>query len=212
MGAMNARKLATGLRHAAVLPLLAVLRRAPSAAALHRDARRLHQSRLDLALPEELSTAEALDALSRREFRSVLYLRLEHDGGAWALLALVLRRIWGGQVALEISCDAVGPGLYVSHGFATIVIAGRLGADCLISQQVTVGYSDRGGPPTFGDRVRIGAGAMVLGPVHVGSDAVIGAGAVVVADVPAGKVVAGVPARVIEHAEDRFSARNRAAG
>jgi serine O-acetyltransferase len=209
---MNARKLATALRQAAVLPLLAVLRRAPSAAALDRDARRLHQSRLDLPLPDALSTAEALDALARREFRSVLYLRLEHDGGAWALLALLARRIWGGQVALEISCDDVGPGLYVSHGFATIVIAERLGADCLISQQVTVGFSDRGGPPTLGDRVRLGAGAMVLGPVHVGDDAVVGAGAVVVSDVPAGKVVAGVPARVVEHAEDRFSARRRRAG
>jgi serine O-acetyltransferase len=209
---MNARKLATAVRQAAVLPLLAVLRRAPSAAALDRDARRLHHSRLDLPLPDALSTADALDALARREFRSVLYLRLEHDGGAWALLALVARQIWGGQVALEISCDDVGPGLYVSHGFATIVIAERLGADCLISQQVTVGFSDRGGPPTLGDRVRLGAGAMVLGPVHVGDDAVVGAGAVVVSDVPAGKVVAGVPARVVEHAEDRFSARRRPAG
>jgi serine O-acetyltransferase len=210
MRTMNARKLATAVRHAAVLPLLAVLRRAPSAAALDRDARRVHQPRLDLPLPDALSTVELLDALGRREFRSVLYLRLEHDGGAWALLALLLRRIWGGQVALEISCDDVGPGLYVSHGFATVVIAGRLGADCLISQQVTVGFSDRGGPPTLGDRVRIGAGAMVLGPVHVGDDAVVGAGAVVVGDVPAGKVVAGVPAHVLEHAADRFSALRRA--
>jgi serine O-acetyltransferase len=212
MPAMNARTLAATARRAAALPLLAVFRRAPSAAALHRDARRLHQSRLDVALPETLATEDALDALSRREFRSVLYLRLEADGGIWAFLPLILRRLWGGQVALEISCDDVGPGLYVSHGFATIVIAGSIGEDCLLSQQVTIGYSDRGGPPTLGDRVRIGAGAMVLGPVHVGDDAVVGAGAVVVSDVPPGKVVAGVPARVIEHAEDRFSARRRAAG
>jgi serine O-acetyltransferase len=209
---MDARSIATTVRHAAVLPLLAVMRHAPSAAVLDRDARRLHQSRLDLELPEALTTAQALDALARREFRSVLYLRLEHDGGTWALLALVLRRIWGGQVALEISCDDVGPGLYVSHGFATIAIAGRIGTDCLLSQQVTIGFTDKGGPPTLGDRVRVGAGAMVLGPIHVGDDAVIGAGAVVVDDVPAGAVVAGVPARVLERAEDRFSARRRAAG
>jgi serine O-acetyltransferase len=207
---MDVRTLATTLRHAAVLPLLAVMRAAPSAAALDRDARRLHQSRLDLPLPDALTTAQALDALSRREFRSVLYLRLEHDGGLWPLLGLVLRRIWGGQVALEISCDDVGPGLYVSHGFASIVIAARIGTDCLLSQQVTIGYTDKGGPPTLGDRVRIGAGALVLGPIHVGDDAVVGAGAVVVGDVPAGAVVAGVPARVIPGADDRFSALRRA--
>jgi serine O-acetyltransferase len=209
---MDARSIATTVRHAAVLPLLAVMRRAPSAATLDRDARRLHQPRLDLDLPAELSTGQALDALARREFRSVLYLRLEHDGGAWALLALALRRIWGAQVALEISCDDVGPGLYVSHGFATVAIAARIGADCLLSQQVTIGFTDKGGPPSLGDRVRVGAGAMVLGPVSVGDDAVIGAGAVVIHDVPAGAVVAGVPARVVEHAADRFSARRRAAG
>jgi serine O-acetyltransferase len=209
---MDAGALAVRLRRAAVVPLLLVLRAAPSAVALHRDARRLHQPRLDLELHTELSTAQALDALGRREFRSILYHRLAADGGAWALLAIVLRRLWPGQLALEISCDEVGPGLYVSHGFATIVVAQRLGADCLISQQVTIGYSDKGGPPTIGARVRVGAGAIVLGPVDVGDDAVIGAGAVVVDDVPAGKVVAGVPARVIEHAVDRFSARRRAAG
>ncbi len=49
----------------------------------------------------------------------------------------------------------------------------------------------------IGDRVTIGAGAIVLGPITVGDDAVIGAGAVVVDDVPDGAVVVGNPARVV---------------
>jgi UDP-2-acetamido-3-amino-2,3-dideoxy-glucuronate N-acetyltransferase len=45
------------------------------------------------------------------------------------------------------------------------------------------------------DRASIGSGAVILGGVRIGSTAVVGAGAVVTKDVPAGEVVAGVPAR-----------------
>lgn len=208
---MNPRSLAVLARQVVLLPLAWLVRAAPSREALDRDVQRVRQPRLDLPLPGPSSTAEVLDALRHREVRSVVYLRLRADGGPWALAAMILGRLLPGQVALYVTCADVGPGLYVSHGFATIVVAERIGADCLISQQVTVGYSDKGGPPVLGDRVRLGAGAMVLGPVRLGDDCVVGAGAVVVDDVPAGKVVAGVPARVIEHADDRFSALRRPA-
>ena len=50
--------------------------------------------------------------------------------------------------------------------------------------------------PTLGDRVTIGAGARILGPVDVGDDVQIGANSVVVKDVPSGAVATGVPAIV----------------
>jgi acetyltransferase-like isoleucine patch superfamily enzyme len=52
-------------------------------------------------------------------------------------------------------------------------------------------------PVSIGDDVWLGARAVVLPGVTIGSGAVVGAGAVVREDVPAGSVVAGVPARVL---------------
>lgn len=50
----------------------------------------------------------------------------------------------------------------------------------------------------IGDDVWIGANAIILPGVRIGSGSVVAAGAVVTRDVPAFSVVAGVPARVIK--------------
>jgi acetyltransferase-like isoleucine patch superfamily enzyme len=54
-------------------------------------------------------------------------------------------------------------------------------------------------PTQIGDRVWIGANVTVLKGVTIGNDAVIGAGSVVTKNVPAGTIVAGVPAKPIKH-------------
>ena len=52
-------------------------------------------------------------------------------------------------------------------------------------------------PTRIGDRVFIGANAVVTMGVTIGDEAVVAAGAVVTHDVPARTVVAGVPARPV---------------
>lgn len=52
-------------------------------------------------------------------------------------------------------------------------------------------------PIHIGNRVWIGAGAIITKGVTIGDNAVIAAGAVVTKDVPADTVVGGVPAKVL---------------
>ena len=103
---------------------------------------------------------------------------------------------------VEIHPGAVlGTGLFIDH--ATGVVIGEtaeVGDDVTIYQGVTLGgtSSDRGKRhPTIGDRVIIGAGAKILGPIKIGDDSRIGANAVVVKEVPSSAVVVGVPGQVI---------------
>lgn len=58
-------------------------------------------------------------------------------------------------------------------------------------------------PVIIEDDVVIGANAVVLEGVRVGKGAVVAAGAVVTTDVPAGVVVAGMPARIIKDVDSK---------
>lgn len=101
----------------------------------------------------------------------------------------------------------LGPGLFIDH--ATGVVIGEtssVGTNVTIYQGVTLGGTNlkRGNRhPSVGDRVTIGAGAKVLGPVTVGHDSRIGANAVVVKPVPANTVVVGVPGQVVSRSQPR---------
>jgi serine O-acetyltransferase len=106
---------------------------------------------------------------------------------------------------VEIHPAAVlGSRLFIDH--ATGVVIGEtaeVGDDVTIYHGVTLGGSgnDTGKRhPTVGDRVIIGAGAKVLGPIKIGDDSRIGANAVVVKEVPSSAVVIGVPGQIISRA------------
>lgn len=95
----------------------------------------------------------------------------------------------------------IGPGLFIDHGMGVVIgETAQVGEDVMMYHGVTLGgvsLSKGKRHPTVGDRVTIGAGAKILGPIEVGHDAKVGANAVVVRSVPPHAVVVGVPGQVI---------------
>lgn len=84
------------------------------------------------------------------------------------------------------------------HGLHGIYISryAHIGADCRIYQNVTIGEVAHQAPQ-IGSRCLIGAGAVLIGPIHIGSDVKIGAGAVVNTDIPDNCTVVAQPPRII---------------
>lgn len=117
------------------------------------------------------------------------------------LLARIVSSIARSYTGVDIHPGArLGRRLFIDHADGLVIgETTKIGTDCVLFHQVTLGgvsMSKGKRHPTLGDRVMVGAGAKVLGPIHVGSDARIAANAVVVRDVPAGCSAIGVPARV----------------
>ena len=124
-----------------------------------------------------------------QEFRNLLIYRNRHRPLYRRWIALWYRP----KNTLFIEAGEIGGGLFIQHGFATIIAAKSIGENCWINQQVTIGHTGKG-CPVIGDNVMITCGAKVLGDITVGDGAVIGANAVVVKDVEPGAVMGGVPA------------------
>lgn len=122
----------------------------------------------------------------------------------WLRLASAVRVLNNSMTGADIlpGCS-IGRGFLLPHPTAVVIGHGVvMGRDCTVLQSVTIGekFADGRPPhdyPVIGDRVVIGAGAVILGRVSVGSDVSIAANSVVISDIPSGSVVAGSPARVI---------------
>lgn len=112
----------------------------------------------------------------------------------------VARHRWWATITgseIDLTCDIQG-GLLIPHPNGIVIHPqARIGPNCLIFQQVTIGAGSKPGIPKIGGHVDIGAGAKILGGVTIGDHAVIGANAVVMHDVSDGQTVVGIPARPI---------------
>ena len=158
-----------------------------------------------VADPELVTLGTTLKLLwTHMPLRAMLWFRFGSWGKEKGILGLPgfvqrwLYRFFG----LEISPGAdFGGGLYIAHPVGTVIMAKRIGRNCSIITNVTIGLRNKWEFPTIGDNVFIGAGARILGNVTVGDGAKIGANAVVIKDVPPGTTVVGVPARIIGYSD-----------
>lgn len=173
----------------------------------------LSDYRFDVAKYQQLNGGSALkQILTEQGLWALLQYRLDaavyRSQLPWLVkrpLRLVLT-LWHKLVELTtgicLPCTVIaGPGLHLPHCGARVVNGGTvLGADCCISQGVTIGISGRGehrGVPRIGNRVYLAANAVVAGKIVVGDDVVVGANSTVTRDVPAHCTVQGVPAVVV---------------
>lgn len=128
-----------------------------------------------------------------KEYRSVFYYRIGMR------TSKLISWLAPGQNQLYIHCNKIGKGLVIQHGHSTRIGAQRIGDNCQIWHNVTIGTnkSHSKNLPIIGNNVKICTGSIVIGNINIGDNATIGAGAIVVKDVPANSVVVGNPAHII---------------
>lgn len=98
---------------------------------------------------------------------------------------------------------AIGKGTVFHHHALGCTVHGKcvIGCDGHIFPNVTIGSKwpngvCEGAAPQIGDRVFIGAGAVLLGDIKIGDDVIIGSNAVVTNDVPSNSIAVGIPAQL----------------
>lgn len=162
-------------------------------------------------LREDLQNARAHDPAARGDVENALVYsglhaiwlyRLAHR--MWAIPAVrgparILAQITRSLTGIEIHPGAIiGRRFFIDHGMGVVIgETAEIGDDVMIYHGVTLGgrtMQQVKRHPTIGNRVTVGAGAKILGPVHVGDDSAIGANAVVTHDVPAQSIATGIPA------------------
>ncbi|MCD6035822.1 MAG: serine O-acetyltransferase [Rickettsiales bacterium] len=118
----------------------------------------------------------------------------------WRLLARFISQIARFFTGVEIHPGAtIGRNLFIDHGMGVVIgETATIGNGVTIYHGVTLGgtsWSAGIRHPQIGNNVVIGAGAQVLGPIHIGDNVRIGSNAVVTRDVGPDSTMVGVPAR-----------------
>jgi serine O-acetyltransferase len=150
---------------------------------------------------EVLTTYPGIHAVLMHRLASCLW----HWNLKW--LARVLSHLARWLTGIEIHPAAtIGRRVFIDHGMGVVIgQTAEIGDDCTLYHGVTLGgtsWKEGKRHPTLGKGVVVGAGAKLLGPIHIGAGAKIGSNAVVVKDVPEGATAVGIPARILEQEQD----------
>lgn len=101
----------------------------------------------------------------------------------------------------------IGKGVFIDHGMGVVIgETATIGDYTLIYQGVTLGGTGKESGkrhPSLGNNVVVGAGAKVLGNIYISDRVRIGAGSIVLRDVPADSTVVGIPGRIISQTQKK---------
>ncbi len=110
------------------------------------------------------------------------------------------------KMGFHVPLNIFDAGLSIAHYGALVVNSkAKVGKNCRIHAMVVIGATN-GDPaaPVLGDNVYIGAGAKIVGNIHIADNVAIGANAVVVKSIEEpGTTWGGVPARKISERDSR---------
>ena len=132
------------------------------------------------------------------------------------LVAKIISQFARFLTGIEIHPGAkIGKNLFIDHGMGVVIgETSDIGDNVTIYHGVTLGgispsiNSDKQRNvkrhPTIQDKVVIGSGAQILGPIIVGRNSKIGSNAVVTNDVPENAIMVGIPARNIGVSTEEF--------
>ena len=173
-------------------------------------------------LKEDLSIVFERDPAAR----SYLEILTTYPGVHAILFHRVAHRVWGiklfwlGRLISHISRFLTGieihPGaiigsrFFIDQGMGVVIgETSVIGDDCTIYHGVTLGgtsWKQGKRHPTLENKVVVGAGAKILGPITICSGAKIGSNAVVIKDIPKNVVAVGIPARIVQDTENKANA------
>jgi len=144
--------------------------------------------------------------------QAILFHRISHwlYSVGLPLIPRLLSQLARFLTGVEIHPGAqIGSGVFIDHGMGVVIGETAIVGDyALIYQGVTLGGTGKESGkrhPTLGENVVVGANAQVLGNLQIGDRVRIGAGSVVLRDVPAECTVVGVPGRIVYRAGVRVN-------
>ena len=140
------------------------------------------------------------------------------NNGVFLFFGEVLRKCLIFLFKCDLSPSAIIPSsTKFPHYIGIVIAACKIGENCFIRQNTTIGGKYSSSPeaakkrarspmwkrrithPIIGSNVDIGVNVCILGPINIGSNSIIGAGSVVVKDVEPYSVYAGVPAKKLRN-------------
>jgi serine O-acetyltransferase len=142
-------------------------------------------------------------------FHALFFHRLAHRfwRSGWLTLGRFVSHLGRFLTGIEIHPGArIGPGLFIDHGMGVVIgETAEVGVNCTLYQGVTLGGTSlkkEKRHPTLGNHIVVGAGAKILGAIHIGDHSRVGAGSVVVTEVPPHSTVVGIPGRVVQRSAE----------